>query len=276
MHRIPANGADIPAIGLGTWTLESGTASRVVADALRAGYRHIDTAAMYGNEEAVGQGIRDSGVARDEIFVTTKVWPTDIADGDLQRSAEASLSRLGLDEVNLLLIHWPSKSIPLGESIRALNDARDRSLARHIGVSNFTIAMIGEAVSLSVHPIACNQIEYHPYLDQERVLAACRRHGIAVTSYCPLGRTGEILSEAAVVQAAERHGRSPAQIVLRWHVQQEGVAAIPRSTNPQHIRKNLEVFDFALGSDEMAAISALRSRNHRICDFDFSPAWDEP
>lgn len=274
MHRISANGADIPAIGLGTWTLEGRTASGLVAEAIQAGYRHIDTAVMYSNEDAVGDGIRASGIARDDLFVTTKVWPTDIADGDLQRSAEASLDRLGLDHVDLLLIHWPSPTVPLAESIGALNDAHRRGLARNIGVSNFTVAMVEEAVRLSDWPLACNQVEYHPYLNQDKVIAACRRHGMAVTAYCPLGRTGEVFKEKAVRGAARRLGKTPAQIVLRWLVQQEGVAAIPRSSNAARIRQNLDVSDFRLGDEDMAAISALRSRNVRICDFQFSPEWD--
>jgi diketogulonate reductase-like aldo/keto reductase len=274
MNCISANGADIPAIGLGTWTLEGRTASDLVAGAIRAGYRHIDTAAMYNNEEAVGDGIRASGFGRDELFVTTKVWPSDIAAGDLQRSAEASLKRLGLDHVDLLLIHWPSKTVPLTESIGALNDAHKRGLARNIGVSNFTVAMVDEAARLSDRPLACNQVEYHPYLDQDKVIAACRRHGMAVTAYCPLGRSGEVFKEPAVRAAAERLGKTPAQVVLRWLVQQDGIAAIPRSSNPDRIAQNLSVFDFELNDAEMAAIRALRPRNHRICDFDFSPKWD--
>jgi diketogulonate reductase-like aldo/keto reductase len=238
------------------------------------GYRHIDTAAMYDNEKAVGAGLRAGGVDRGAVFLTSKVWPTDIAEGDLQRSVEASLGRLGTDYLDLALIHWPSKTIPLAESIGALNRVRERGLARHIGVSNFTVALLDEAVALSRHPLACNQIEYHPYLNQDRVIAACRRHGMAVVSYCPLARGAELFAEPAVAAAAERHGRTPAQIVLRWHVQQDGVAAIPRSTKPGRIADNLEVFDFALDADEMAALDALRSRRHRICDFDFSPAWD--
>ncbi len=274
MHRIEANGANIPAIGFGTWTLEGETAARLVAGAIDAGYRHIDTAAMYGNEAAVGEGIRASGVPRDDIFLTTKVWYTDIADGDLQRSVEASLQRLGFDAVDLILIHWPSKSIPLPQSIKALNDVRNAGMAHNIGVSNFTIAMIDEAASLSDHPLACNQVEYHPFLNQDPLIAACRAKGLAVVSYCPLGRASGIMTEPAVVEIAGKHGRSPAQVILRWHVQQDGVAAIPRSTNPERIRDNLAVFDFALDDEDMAAINGLRSRNQRICDFDFSPVWD--
>ncbi len=274
MHHVNANGANIPAIGLGTWTLTGEAATRLVAGAIRSGYRHVDTATMYDNEEAVGAGLRASGVSRDEVFLTTKVGPSDIADGDLQRSVEASLRRLQVDRLDLALIHWPSGTIPLADSIRALNEVKDRGLARHIGVSNFTVALLDEAVALSRHPLACNQIEYHPFLNQDRVLAACRGHGMAVVSYCPLARGTELFPEPAVTAAAERHGRTPAQIVLRWQVQQEGVVAIPRSSNAERIAQNLRVFDFVLEAGEMAALDALRARQHRICDFDFSPEWD--
>lgn len=274
MHRVDANGANIPAIGLGTWTLNGEAATRLVASAIRSGYRHVDTAAMYDNEEAVGAGLRAGGVPRDEIFLTTKVWPSDIGGGDLQRSVEASLGRLQVDRVDLALIHWPSRTIPLDETIRALNEVKDRGLARHIGVSNFTVALLDEAVALSRHPLACNQIEYHPFLNQDRVLAACRRHGMAVVSYCPLARGADLIPEQAVTAAAGRHGKTPAQVVLRWHLQQDGVAAIPRSGHTGRIAQNLQVFDFALEAGEMAAIDALRSRQRRICDFEFSPEWD--
>ena len=147
-------------------------------------------------------------------------------------------------------------------------------MARHIGLSNFTVPLIEQAVAASRHPLVCNQVEYHPFLNQDRVLAACRKHGLALVSYSPHGRGVEVFLQAAIQKAAERHGKSPAQIVLRWQVQQEGVVAIPRSQNPQRIAENLDVFDFALSDDEMAGISALRGRNLRICDIDFSPQWD--
>jgi len=274
MKYVDANGANIPAIGLGTWTLMDETATRLVAGAIQSGYRHIDTAAMYQNEEAVGAGLRASGVPRDEVFLTTKVQTGDIGDGDLQRSVEASLARLQVNQVDLALIHWPSKTIPLAESILALNEVKDRGLARHIGVSNFTVSMINEAVALSRHPLACNQVEYHPFLSQDRVLAACRQHGMAVVSYCPLARGAELFPEPAVTAVAARHGKTPAQIVLRWQVQQEGVVAIPRSSNAERIAQNLCVFDIALDADEVTALDALGARQHRICDFEFSPEWD--
>ncbi len=274
MHRISANGANIPAIGLGTWTLRDEAASQLVKSALESGYRHIDTAAMYENEAAVGEGLRASGLAREEIFLTTKVWPTDIAEGDLQRSVEASLKRLDLDYLDLVLIHWPSKTIPLADSIKALNEVRDQGWARNIGVSNFTSSLIEEAVALSKNPLACNQVEYHPFLNQSRVMAACKKHGLALVSYCPLARGSDLFALPEIAGPAETHGKTPAQVVLRWHVQQEDVIAIPRSSNPDRIRQNLEIFDFELSPEEMSAIFALRVRNHRICDFDFSPDWD--
>lgn len=274
MHNVNAHGAQIPAIGFGTWTLRGGTCESLVAHALKSGYRHVDTAAMYENEAEVGAAIRASRLPRDEVFLTTKVWSSDIGDGALQRSVAASLKRMKLDHVDLALIHWPSKTIPLEDSIGALNDVAERGMARFIGVSNFPTTLLDRAVALSGLPLVCNQVEYHPYLDQDRVLAACRRHRMAMVSYCPLARGADLFSQPAIAGAAERHGRTPGQIILRWHVQQEGVVAIPRSSNPARIVENLGVFDFTLTPDEMAAISALRARHHRICDFEFSPEWD--
>lgn len=276
MHRVVANGAEIPAIGLGTWTLRGAECARIVEAALEVGYRHIDTAAMYENEEAVGQGLRTSSLPREEIFLTSKVWYTDIGAGRLQKAAEASLKRLGVDYLDLLLIHWPNPEIPLADSIGALNEVRAAGMARNIGVANFTLSLIAEATRLSEAPLVTNQVEYHPYLDQSKVLAACRDNGMAVTSYCPLYRGGPLFSEPAVVAAAEAHGKTPAQVVLRWHVQQEGVVAIPRTTKVERLPENIDVFDFALSEEEMGAISRLRVANRRICDYGFSPKWDAP
>jgi len=274
MKILQANGASIPAIGMGTWTLSGSKCYDMVTAALEAGYRHVDTAAMYENEREVGEAIRASSVAREEIFLTTKVWHADLAAADFQRSVEASLKRLGLDYVNLVLIHWPSKTVPLAETIGALNKVAEQGLARHIGVSNFTTGLLAEAVSLSDRPLACNQVEYHPFLNQDRVLATCRRAGMAQISYCPLGRGLSVMAEPAIEKAAQAHGRSPAQIVLRWHVQQDGVGAIPRTSKPERLKENLTVFDFELSPDEMEEISALTGTNQRICDFGFSPEWD--
>jgi len=274
MELVDGNGTAIPAIGLGTWTLRGAKATRLVAGAIEAGYRHFDTAVTYENEAAVGAGLRAAGIDRDQVFVTTKVRPRDIGAGDLQRSVKASLGRLGLDRVDLALIHWPSATIPLADSIAALNDVAARGLARAIGVSNFTAALIEQAVALSAEPLACNQIEYHPYLGQDRVLAACRRHGIAVVSYSPIAQAGDLFKEPVVRAAAAAHAKSPAQVVLRWHIQQPGVVAIPRSSDAGRIAENIDIFDFALSTDEMAAISELRTRRQRLWEFGPYPEWD--
>lgn len=270
---VQANGAAIPALGLGTWRLSGNECVEAVGGAIEAGYRHIDTASMYGNEEAVGDGIRAGGLPRDEVFVTTKVWPEDIAPGDLERSAEASLKRLGLDAVDLLLIHWPNSAVPLRGSIEALCRVKRGGLARHIGVANFTVALLGEAVALASEPLVTNQCEYHPYLDQGPVLAACRRHGLSLTSYCPLGRAA-VFAETVVRTIAAAHGKTPAQIVLRWHMQQPGVVAIPKSGNRQRMAENIAVFDFTLTADEMRRISRLARPNSRMVTPGWSPNWD--
>lgn len=275
MHRVEANGASIPALGMGTWTLKDEACASLVAEALALGYRHIDTAAAYGNEEAVGEGLRRSGVARDDIFVTTKVWWTELAADDLRRSAEASLSKLGLEQVDLLLIHWPNPNIALEESIAALNKAKADGLARNIGVSNFPTALLARALELSDAPLVANQVENHPYLDQRKVYAACRAAGMAMVSYCPLYRTGGLFEEPVIEAASARHGKTPGQIVLRWHVQQDGIVAIPRTSRKERLAENAAIFDFALSDEEMAAISGLRGGGKRICDYDFSPQWDK-
>ena len=183
---LEANGARIPAIGLGTWELRGRTCTRMVGAALRLGYRHIDTAEMYDNEREVGEGLRASGIDRRELFVTTKVWPSHFAPRELERAAKASLARLQLAQVDLLLLHWPNPQIPLSETLDALCKIKRMGLARHIGVSNFTVALVEQAVKLMTEPLVCNQIEMHPLIDQSKVAAACRRHGMAVVAYSPI------------------------------------------------------------------------------------------
>jgi len=274
VHSVKANGAEIPAIGLGTWTLKGDHCVELVSRAIKTGYRHIDTARFYGNEREVGEGIRESGVAREEIFVTTKVWYTDIAPGDLERSTEESLGDLALDHVDLLLIHWPNPRIEIGDSIRALNSARAAGMARHIGVSNFPTALLSRAIEISESPLVANQVEHHPYLDQTKVHDACQAAGLAMVSFCPLARGGDLFDEPAIREAAGRHGRTPAQIVLRWQVQKPGVVAIPRTRKVERLAENLAVGDFRLDDAEMAAIDALGRRKLRLCNFAFSPEWD--
>ncbi len=270
---VEANGAKIPAVGLGTWQLSGKTGTRAIAKALEVGYRHLDTAAMYENERDVGEALRASGVPREEVFVTTKVWTDSIGHGPLQRSAEASLKRLKLDHVDLLLIHWPNPAIPLADSIRALCEVKERGLARHIGVSNFTVTLLDKAVKLSSEPLVTNQVEYHPFLDQSKVLAGCRRHGMSVTAYCPLAR-GRVFASKVMAEIATAKGRTVSQIATRWLIQQPGVIAIPRTEKLDRIEENFQVFDFTLSEEEMDRISGLADRSARVVDFDFSPAWD--
>jgi 2,5-diketo-D-gluconate reductase B len=270
---VRANGAAIPAIGLGTWQLRGAEAIRAVHAALDAGYRHIDTAAMYGNEREIGEAVRAHVVPRQDIFITTKVWPSDLADGLLQKSAEASLKRLQVDDVDLLLIHWPSREVPLREQIRALCDAKRRGLARHIGVSNFSPRYVEAAVACADEPLVTNQVEYHPHLDQSAVFAACRKHGLAVSSYAPIGR-GAVLRDAVVKEIARAKGKTPAQVVLRWHIQQPLNLAIPKSADQGRIRENIAIFDFALTPEEMDRISRLARSGGRVVSSSNGLAWD--
>ena len=274
MHNVEAGGASIPSLGFGTWAARGNECAQAVAWALESGYRHIDTAAVYANEEAVGDGIRASRVPRDEIFLTTKVGPDDIDEGKLERSAEASLKRLGFDHVDLLLIHWPSPRIPLKRSMAALAKAKRQGLTRHVGVSNFTPALLAEAVALSEEPVVTNQCEYHPRLDQSRVIGACREKGVSFTSYCPLGRAGDILADPKVTAIAERHGKTPAQVLLRWQIQQQGVIAIPKSANRQRIAENIAIFDFALDDAQMRTLFGLALPQGRIVSPAWAPDWE--
>ena len=274
MLSVEANGAAIPAIGLGTWRLTGEGCIRSVQVALAAGCRHIDTASLYGNEAAVGEAIRSQPVPRGEIFVTTKVWYSDAADGPLQRSAEASLRQLGLDWIDLLLIHWPNPQRPVEEQVRALCDARRQGLARHIGLSNFPVRELEAAVAAADAPLVANQVEYHPYLDQRPVLEACRRHGLALVAYVPLAH-GRVARDPVLQEIGRAEGRSAAQVALRWLVQQASVCAIPGSSNPEHVRANMGVEDFALTAEEMAGIGSLARPDGRLVDPGWAPQWDE-
>jgi diketogulonate reductase-like aldo/keto reductase len=270
--KLSARGAEIPAIGFGTSSL--GNCGEIVANALKAGYRHIDTAWKYGTERGVGEGVRTSGVPRSEIFLTTKVTHEYLRADDFARSVDESLKNLGVDYVDLLLVHWPNPEIPLSEPMPALAKAKRQGLARHIGVANFTIALLDEAIRLCPEPLVNLQAEYHPHLDQTKLLEACRRRGLIFTAYCPLGR-GRLLRDPVLADIAARKGRPLAQIALRWLVQQGNIIPIPRSSNPERMAANLAVFDFALTDEEMKRISALKRPDGRIADpVGRAPAWD--
>ena len=272
MQFVEANGARIPAIGLGTWELRGKTCARLVEQALRLGYRHIDTAQVYENEREVGEGLRAARVRRDEVFVTTKIWTTHFAPHDLERSAKESLTKLRLSEVDLLLLHWPNPHVPLAETMGALAHAKKLGIARHIGVSNFTVALIEEAVAACPEPLVCDQVEYHPYLDQTKVRDACARHGMAVVAYSPIAR-GRIKSDETLARIGQAHGKSTAQVCLRWLVQQN-VSAIPRTQKIERLSENIDIFDFELSEEEMQQIFRMGSAHSRLTDFGFAPKWD--
>ncbi len=274
MQFAEARGARIPLIGLGTWDLRGRTCVRMVEQALRLGYRHIDTAEMYGNESEVGEGLRTSGVKRSEVFVTTKVWPSNFAPRDLEKSAKQSLDKLGLSEVDLLLLHWPNPNIPLADTLGALCKVKQAGLARHIGVSNFTVALINEAVRLASEPLVCNQIEVHPFLDQSKVIAACRAHEMAVVAYSPIARGGA-KNDKLLARIGKPHGKTAAQVCLRYLVQQ-GIVVIPRTSKVERLVENFAIFDFELSPAEMTEIAALARRDGRVVDYAYSgsPSWD--
>jgi diketogulonate reductase-like aldo/keto reductase len=271
--QLHVHNIDIPVLGLGTWRLSGQACYQAVAAALACGYRHLDTASAYGNEVEVGSAVRDSRLRRSDLFVTTKIWRDDLNKAALLRSAEQSLARLGLDYVDLLLIHWPNAEIPLGETMAALADAKRQALTRSIGVSNFPAALLEQAWQVTSEPLVANQSEYHPRLDQQVLLAACRRHKMAFTSYCPLGR-GQLFFDPVITGIAASHRKTPAQVILRWHIQQPGVTAVPKSATPARIAENLQIFDFELSDFEMSAILALRRANARTVNPAWAPAWD--
>jgi diketogulonate reductase-like aldo/keto reductase len=272
MQFVEAKSAKIPAIGLGTWELRGRTCARLVEQALRLGYRHVDTAQIYENEREVGEGLRASGVPRSEVFVTTKVWTSHFAPHDLERSAKESLTRLRLSEVDLLLLHWPNPRVPLSETLDALAHVRKLGMTRHIGVSNFTVALMEEAIEKCPAPLVCNQVEYHPYLDQRRVREACAQHDMALVAYSPVAK-GRVRKDELLAGIGRAHGKSAAQVCLRWLVQQN-VSAIPRTSRLERLSENMEIFDFELSAAEEAEISAMSHSDGRLTDFGFSPKWD--
>jgi diketogulonate reductase-like aldo/keto reductase len=272
MPVVEANGARIPLIGLGTWDLRGRVCARMVERALRLGYRHIDTAEMYDNEQEVGEGFRASGVKREEVFIATKVWQSNLNARAFERSTKESLAKLKLSELDLLLIHWPNPNIPLAETIGALCKMKRDGLTRHIGVSNFTVGLIEEAVRLASEPLTCNQIECHPFLDQSKVIAASRRHGLAVVAYSPIAR-GKAKADPVLRQIGKAHAKTATQACLRFLVQQE-IVVIPRTSNVDRLAENFAILDFELTPVEMKAIAALASRRGRVVDWGGSPQWD--
>jgi diketogulonate reductase-like aldo/keto reductase len=263
-HTVLSDGSRMPWVGLGVYRIAAGEPClRAVTHALSIGYRHVDTAALYGNEEDVGRALRASGIARDQVFIATKLWNSDQGYASAIKACDRSLARLKLDYLDLYLIHWPESGRRL-DSWRALVELRRQGKCRSIGVSNYTIAHLEELMAHSEVVPAVNQVEFSPFLFQRELLDFCRAHAIQLEAYCPLTR-GVKLGDPVVRSVARRHGKTAAQVLLRWALQHE-VAVIPKSAQPARIDENAALFDFALDDRDMAALDAL--------NVDFRACWD--
>jgi diketogulonate reductase-like aldo/keto reductase len=271
---VEAHGARIPQIGLGTMTLKEDVCVQAVKAALQMGYRHLDTAAFYGNEVENGEGLRQSGVKRDEVFITTKVRENNLTPENFNKSLDQSLKNLQLPYVDLLLIHWNNKDVPFSVSIPALCAAKKDGRAKHVGVANFTTKMLDEAWAVTSEPLVCNQIEMHPFINQDKVLATSRKHGMAVVAYCPIAR-GKAPGAEALERIGKAHGKSAAQVSLRYLVQM-GAIPIPRTATPAHLKDNMNIFDFKLSEAEMAELKTLNANNMRVVNPPHAPVWDTP
>lgn len=272
MKILDIQGVKLPALGFGTWRLSGPACRSMVRHALQIGYRHIDTASIYGNEDEVGQGIAESGVPRGDIFVVTKVWTNRLAADAIRRAAADSLDRLKTGYIDMLLIHWPNRAVPLADTLAGMRRLQEDGVIRHIGVSNFPVALMKEAIEGLGVPILANQVEYHPYLSQNRMLAYCRQAGITLTAYCPLAE-GRVMRDPVLRGISAKYGRSAAEVALRWLVEQDAVSAIPMTADPDHCQANLDVFSFDLAPEDSRAIAALAC-NRRLIDMATGYAWD--
>lgn len=274
MKFVTANGATIPALGFGTYRMPGEEVLAVLPQAIKQGFRHIDTAQIYRNEAEVGEAIAGSGTARSDIFLTTKVWVSKYRRDAFVASVDESLMKLQTDHVDLLLLHWPSDRVPLAEQIGALNEVRKAGKVRHIGVSNFNTTLMAEAIRLSAAPLVTNQVEYHPYLDQTPVLDAARKAGMSITAYYAMA-DGKVISDPVLEGIGAKHGKTAAQVVLRWLVQQDGVVALTKTATLSRLPENFGIFDFELSVGEMAAIQALATPTGRIISPEgLAPQWD--
>ena len=253
---VDAQGAEIPKLGFGTARMTGDECRRAVETALEVGYRHIDTAQMYDNEDAVGDAVAASAVDREEVFVVTKVHPDNAAFDDVIESTRASLERLGLSTVDLLLLHAPSSQAPLAETIDAMNDLQIDGAVEHIGVSNFSVSQLESAIERSDTPIVANQVKYHPYHHRDDLLEFCAENDVCLTAYSPLAE-GSVPGDDRLSEIGEPHGKSAAQVALRWLLQQPPVAAIPKAASREHIEANADVFDFGLSDEEMEAVTEV-------------------
>ena len=248
-------GEKVPSLGLGTWRLSGQECVKAVEHALALGYRHIDTAQMYANEGEVGRCIRNSGVGREEIFLVTKVSTSNFSREKVIRSTRESLKKLQTEYVDLLLMHWPNPSVPLGETLGAMTVLQEEGSVKHVGVSNFPPSMVEDAARYAT--VFCNQVEYHPYTAQDELLEQAKEMDYLLTAYSPVAK-GKVRNDVTLREIGEAYGKTPAQVALRWLVQQEKVAAIPKAASEDHLKSNLDIFDFELSDEELERVLTLR------------------
>jgi len=261
----------MPRLGLGTWPMQGAACQAAVESALALGYRHIDTAEMYGNEAAVGAAIRASGVPRGEVYLTTKIWWDKPRGAAIRRAFEGCLQRLALPHADLLLIHRPGPELDLADALAALARLREEGLARAVGVANFPLGLLRQAVEAGIAPLACLQVEHHVYLSQQRLLDYARQHGIVLTSYTPVAK-GAVLEDPVIRRIAARHGATPAQVALAWLLAMPGVAAIPKAASPARQRENLGAAALVLEAADLDALAAL-PKGRRLVNPAFAPDW---
>jgi diketogulonate reductase-like aldo/keto reductase len=252
-RTVTIDGTEVPKLGLGTWRLTGETCYEAVRTALDLGYRHVDTAARYGNEREVGQAIADSHVDREDVFLTTKVWGIHASEDGVHRSARESLERLDVDQVDLLLIHWPNPLVSVAETLGALADVRAEGLTRHVGVSNYSQSRLGTAIEACDAPVFADQVQMHPHRPRRSLREFCQDEDVMLTAYSPLMHGGAMADDVLADVAAE-YDKTPAQVCLRWVIQHDNVVAVPKATSETHQRENLDIFDFELSEREMDRI----------------------
>jgi 2,5-diketo-D-gluconate reductase B len=272
MENLQTQGISMPRLGLGTFRMQGDTCRAAVESALAIGYRHIDTAEMYGNEEPIGAAIAAAGVARKDLHVTTKVWNENLAPDAIRRAFDASLRKLRLDQVDLYLVHWPAGNMNLPAMFETLLGLRQEGRARAIGVANFNIALLKTVVEEIKAPIACNQVEYHVMLDQTRLRKYLAAKAIPLVAYCPLAQ-GRAASNETLAAIGRKHGASAAQVALKWLIDQDGVAAIPKASRAESQRANLDALNIGLDDEDRQAIAAL-PKDRRCVNPGFAPLWD--
>ncbi len=262
------SGYEIPVLGLGTWQLTGKKCKESVKKAIELGYRHIDTAWIYDNQEEVGEGIKESGIKREKLFVTSKVWTDNLKYNEVLKQCEETLNQLKLNYLDLYLIHWPNKNIPLEETFRAFKELTEKGKVKSIGISNFNIERVREAKEKSKIPISINQVEYHPYLNQETLLEECKKNKITLTAYSPLAR-GKIFDDPILIKIATETDKKPGQVALRWLIQ-KGIIVIPKASSETHLKENMEIFDFKLSKEQMEDIDDIQIRRRLV-----NPAFSE-